>query len=51
MIDNGQIKSVDPIFYAYFGSNIVLYLLGCVYQYRVLRLKRDLDDLNNPFLK
>ena len=31
LIKYGQIKSVDPIFYAYFGGNLVLYLIGCIW--------------------
>ncbi len=47
MINNGQITSIDPIFYAYLGSNIVLYGIGCAYQYRVLKLKKDLASQIN----
>ena len=50
MIDYGQITSIDPIFYAYLGGNIVLYGIGCAYQYRVLRLKRKLDEQYRTFV-
>ena len=33
----GQIDTLDPIFYAYFGANLVLYAAGCLWQYRQLR--------------
>lgn len=32
--DNGLLDSIDPIFYAYFGANIVLFVIGCIFQYR-----------------
>jgi len=34
LIDKGLIKNVDPVFYAYLGGNIVLYVMGVMYQYR-----------------
>jgi hypothetical protein len=33
-IKNGLIDSIDPVFYAYFAGNIVLYILGALIQYR-----------------
>jgi hypothetical protein len=34
MIKNGTLKDIDPLYYAYLGGNIVLYIMGCVVQYR-----------------
>lgn len=34
LIENGQIDSIDPVFYAYMAGNLVLYILGILYQYR-----------------
>jgi Domain of unknown function (DUF4203) len=34
MIKNHQIDHVDPVFYAYMAGNIVLYLMGMLFQYR-----------------
>lgn len=34
LIQNGQLSSIDPIFYAYMAGNLVLYALGCFVQYR-----------------
>lgn len=31
LIKNGQMDYMDPLFYAYFGANIVLYAGGCVW--------------------
>lgn len=48
LIKHGQIEgSIDPLFYAYFGGNIVLCLLGCFVQYRHrkdLLLKKELKE-------
>lgn len=33
-IDSGAYNTIDPIFYAYLAGNIVLYILGAVFQYR-----------------
>jgi len=33
-IKNGTLKDIDPLYYAYLGGNIVLYIMGCVVQYR-----------------
>jgi hypothetical protein len=33
--DTGVQPYIDPVFYAYLAGNIVLYILGAVYQYRV----------------
>ena len=41
-IKRGQIDSIDPLFYAYLGGNLVLYIMGCVWQYSRLRLAEDL---------
>lgn len=35
LIKNGQIEGVDPVFYAYFAGNVVLYAMGVMYQYKV----------------
>lgn len=37
LIKHGQLSEVDPVFYAYLGGNIVLYAIGCVWQYAQLR--------------
>lgn len=37
MINNGEIKYVDPVFYAYLAGNIILYLMGVVFQYKQKR--------------
>ncbi len=37
LIDNDQLKNVDPVFYAYLAGNLVLYVMGMLYQYRVKR--------------
>lgn len=34
LIEKGLIKNVDPVFYAYLGGNLVLYVMGVMYQYR-----------------
>jgi Domain of unknown function (DUF4203) len=34
MIKNGQFNEIDPLFYAYMGGNIVLYIIGAFVQYR-----------------
>jgi hypothetical protein len=34
MIKNGTLGSIDPIYYAYLGGNILMYVLGLVVQYR-----------------
>ncbi len=36
LIKYGQIKAVDPLYYAYFGANLVLYVIGCIWQYKRL---------------
>lgn len=33
LIKNGQMDSIDPLFYAYMGGNVVLYLIGALVQY------------------
>ncbi len=40
MVKNGTFGSIDPIYYAYLGGNLVMYILGLVVQYRHKR--------NNP---
>lgn len=42
LIKYDQIKEIDPLFYAYLGGNIVLYIMGCVVQYRHLYKQRAL---------
>ena len=34
MIQNGQFSEIDPLFYAYMGGNLVLYIIGAFVQYR-----------------
>lgn len=43
MIKYDQITEIDPLFYAYLGGNIVLYIIGCVVQYRHLYAERRLQ--------
>ena len=31
LIKHGQITSVDPVFYAYLGGNILLYAIGVIW--------------------
>ena len=33
-INSGVQTTIDPIFYAYLAGNLVLYILGCIFQYR-----------------
>jgi hypothetical protein len=40
MVKNGTFGSIDPIYYAYLGGNLVMYILGLFVQYRHKR--------NNP---
>lgn len=42
LIKHGQMNSIDPLFYAYLGGNIVLYVIGCLFQYRHLYQVRAL---------
>ena len=37
MIENGQFESIDPLYYAYMGGNVLLWILGCVVQYQFKR--------------
>lgn len=34
MIKEGTITSIDPVFYAYLAGNLILYVLGFLFQYR-----------------
>jgi hypothetical protein len=34
LIKNNQWKGMDPLFYAYMGGTLLLYIIGCVVQYR-----------------
>lgn len=34
MIKNGTITSIDPVFYAYLAGNLIMYVLGFLFQYR-----------------
>jgi Domain of unknown function (DUF4203) len=34
LIEAGQLDNIDPVYYAYLGGNLVLYIIGCVVQYR-----------------
>jgi hypothetical protein len=43
LIKYGQLDSIDPIFYAYLGGNVLMYILGCVIQYRHKRNHPDHD--------
>jgi hypothetical protein len=44
LLDNNQFDSIDPLFYAYFGGNLVLYGLGCFWQYYKLSQERKLNN-------
>ncbi len=35
LIENHMLENVDPVFYAYLAGNLVLYVMGMLYQYRV----------------
>jgi hypothetical protein len=37
MIKNGQFTSIDPIFYAYLAGNLVMFVMGALFQYRQRR--------------
>lgn len=41
LIKNGQLDNIDPLYYAYMGGTVVLYLIGCVIQYRHKRNHPD----------
>jgi H+/gluconate symporter-like permease len=43
MMQNGIFTEIDPAFYGYFAGTLVLYVIGCVWQYRVLNQKRRLN--------
>lgn len=45
LIKNGEIDSVDPVFYGYMAGNLVLYGIGCVIQYR----QKNADPDHNPY--
>ena len=47
MIERGELETIDPIFYAYLASNIVLYLLGILFQYK--QRKGDKVSGNDPY--
>lgn len=34
MIKHNTLNDIDPLYYAYLGGNLVLYIIGCVVQYR-----------------
>ena len=44
MITHEQLESIDPIFYAYFGANIILFILGCIFQYSRFSKKTKLKE-------
>ena len=47
LIKNGQLDAIDPIYYAYLGGNLVLFILGLLVQYRHKRnnpQKTDYED-------
>ena len=46
-INNGVIDKIDPVFYAYFVANIVLYVLGMLFQYR--QKKGDKVNGKDPY--
>ena len=35
LMENGLLHNIDPIFYAYFGANLVLFVIGCAFQYKM----------------
>ena len=43
LISHDQLDKIDPIFYAYFGATIVLFALGCVFQYHRFSKKQSLQ--------
>jgi Domain of unknown function (DUF4203) len=45
LIKHDQIEHVDPMFYAYMAGNLVMYALGCVYQYR----QKNGNPEHNPY--
>jgi Domain of unknown function (DUF4203) len=56
LIKFDQIENIDPLFYAYLGGNLVLYIMGCVFQYRhrsQINIKKQLEgrteSLATPF--
>ena len=46
-INSGVIDSIDPVFYAYMAGNLVLYVLGMLFQYRQRR--KDKVSGNDPY--
>jgi Domain of unknown function (DUF4203) len=54
MIKHGVIENIDPLFYAYLAGNVVLYILGCVWQYRQLKnakeIQRALKESTSSFV-
>lgn len=45
LIKNHQIDSIDPVFYAYLSANLILYILGCAFQYK----QKNGDPHHNPY--
>jgi len=41
LIKNGQLDNIDPLYYAYMGGTLVLYLVGIIVQYRHKRNHPD----------
>ena len=37
-LSTGYLTSIDPLFYAYLAANLILYGLGCAWQYHKLKL-------------
>lgn len=45
MIKHGQIEHIDPVFYAYMAGNLVMYILGMLFQYR----QKNANPDHNPY--
>ena len=43
LIKHGQLDNIDPIYYAYLGGNALMFLVGCLVQYRHKKLNPELS--------
>jgi hypothetical protein len=50
LLQRGQIDSIDPLFYAYLGGNIIMYVLGCIWQYYRLNQEKLKEELKRKEL-
>ena len=50
LLQRGQIESIDPLFYAYLAGNIILYVVGCLWQYHRLKQDRLKEELKRKEL-